>query len=98
MVKIQKNTDSNLKERKETQEQRGVAIPIEKLPGVYANVALIHHTRNEFVLDFILDIAGQANFVSRIITSPEHIKRLNNVLNQNIKKYEENFGEIIIPK
>jgi hypothetical protein len=77
-------------------EERGITIPLEKLPGAYCNTAFVHHTKNEFALDFILDIAGQANFVSRVITSPDHIKRLNNALTENIKKYEDKFGKIKI--
>ena len=90
---------SNVKKEKEMRDRpREIAMPLEKLAGVYANSALIHHTKNEFVLDFILDVAGQANFVSRVITSPDHIKRLNNVISENLKHYEEKFGEIKIKK
>lgn len=31
-----------------------------------------------------------------IVMSPQHAKALAKLLNENIKKYEENFGEIII--
>ena len=40
--------------------------------GRYANVALITHTRNEFVFDFALAYPQQSPVVvSRVITSPD---------------------------
>jgi hypothetical protein len=83
-------------EAKASQEQKDLELtaPLEKLAGSYSNVALVRHTKNEFVIDFILNISGQASLVSRVITSPEHIKRLKDALAENIKKYEENFGKI----
>lgn len=56
--------------------------------GVYSNLALIHHTDNEFALDFFLQLAGRTQLVSRVILSPDHIKRLNKALEENIKKFE----------
>ena len=36
----------------------------------------------------------KAKVKSRIILTPEHAKRLLSALNENIQKYEENFGSI----
>jgi hypothetical protein len=94
MANNSKKTRSKIDIKKGKEKQ--IAAPLEKLPGVYTNSAVIHHTKNEFVLDFILDVAGQANFVSRVITSPYHMKRLNNVITNNLKHFEEKFGEIKI--
>jgi hypothetical protein len=32
--------------------------------------------------------------VSRIIVSPGHVKRIVSALNDNLKKYEQKFGEV----
>ena len=76
------------------------AIPViarnELISGSYCNIALIHHTEREFVMDFIFAIANQSSLVSRVITNPQHIKMVHKVLGENIEKYEEKFGEIQI--
>jgi hypothetical protein len=63
--------------------------------GRYANVAIIAHTRDEFILDFALAYPGQTPSVgSRVITSPHHAKALLRSLEDNVRKYEARFGEI----
>jgi hypothetical protein len=57
--------------------------------GVYTNVALIHHTKNEFIMDFLLQFGGEAQLVSRVILSPSHMKALQEAINQNIEKYNQ---------
>ncbi|MBU2614667.1 MAG: DUF3467 domain-containing protein, partial [Elusimicrobia bacterium] len=46
--------------------------------GIYCNLALISHNETEFVFDFIFvqPQAPKAKIRSRIITSPQHMKRL----------------------
>ena len=67
--------------------------------GVYTNLAMIGHSENEFILDFIFlqPQAPKAKVRSRIITSPGHAKRLLAALQDNISKYESRFGEIKMP-
>ncbi len=66
--------------------------------GRYANVAVIAHTKDEFVVDFALAYPGQAPLLqSRIITSPQHAKALLRSLEDNIRRYEARFGEIATP-
>jgi len=64
--------------------------------GIYSNLAIITHSNAEFVLDFVRVLPGvpKAKVRSRIILSPFHAKRLLLALSDNIRKYEENFGEI----
>ena len=71
-----------------------VKISDEILRGVYANMVQIGHGPEEFVLDFmnIFPPAGTVN--ARVIISPSHAKRLAMALQENIKKYEEQFGTI----
>lgn len=66
--------------------------------GRYANVAVIAHTKDEFILDFALAYPGQSPSVgSRVITSPHHAKALLRSLEDNVRKYESRFGEIREP-
>ncbi|MDH4263847.1 MAG: DUF3467 domain-containing protein [Spirochaetia bacterium] len=69
----------------------------EILKGTYANVTNIGHTQEEFLIDFLLVQQQPAPFgklVSRIIVSPGHARRLLTALQDNIRKYEENFGKM----
>ena len=67
--------------------------------GFYANLALITHSSSEFIVDFASMLPGleKANVGSRIILAPEHAKRLVMALQENIYKYEQQFGKIQIP-
>ena len=62
----------------------------------YSNLAIISHSRSEFVLDFAATLPGlpKAQVGDRIIMNPEHAKRLMNALFDNISKYEAQFGVI----
>lgn len=64
--------------------------------GIYANLAVIAHSSSEFIIDFIRVLPGipKANVKSRIILTPENAKRLLFALQDNIVKYEEQFGPI----
>ncbi len=66
------------------------------LLGQYANLALIHHTAEEFTLNFIYVFpnVAQGKLVSSIILSPGHAKRLLRALAENIGRYETQFGSI----
>ena len=66
--------------------------------GRYANMALIAHTRDEFIVDFALAYPGQPPMVNaRVITSPQHAKALLKSLEDNIRRYESRFGDIAEP-
>ena len=64
--------------------------------GKYSNLAMVGHGPNEFLIDFIFAAPGmpRAPVVSRVILSPENAKQLMFALTDNIKKYENQFGEI----
>jgi hypothetical protein len=67
----------------------------EVLSGQYANVAQITHTQEEFVLDFMTIFPPQGTLASRIILSPGHMKRIVRAMDDNIQKYEVQFGAIV---
>ena len=64
--------------------------------GSYSNLAIITHSRSEFIVDFATMLPGlpKPEIGSRIIMTPEHAKRLLNALQDNIIKYENQFGFI----
>ena len=66
----------------------------EILKGEYANAMQVMHTKEEFVMDFLSTFPPVANLVSRVIVSPGQMKLIARALNENIKKYEEQFGSV----
>lgn len=66
--------------------------------GRYANLVLINHSENEFLLDFafLQPQNPRAKVCARIISSPRHTKRLLRALEKNIERFEDRFGEIDI--
>jgi hypothetical protein len=71
------------------------------LKGRYANLMSVSHTPEEFVMDFFaVTPAGEGprgHLVSRVIVSPSHYKRIVAALADNLRKYEEQFGEVEDP-
>ncbi len=62
--------------------------------GRYSNSMFIAHGPEEFIIDWLLNSPTGAHLVSRIIVTPGHVKRIINALSDNLKRYEEKFGEI----
>jgi hypothetical protein len=85
----------------ENEEQQGLQIelPQNVAQGEYANFAIITHGSSDFVVDFarVLPGVSKAQVCSRIILAPEHAKRLLGALQENVMRYEREFGTIKIP-
>jgi Protein of unknown function (DUF3467). len=76
-----------------------IEIKPEVAQGRYSNLAIITHSSSEFILDFAQNMPGmpKVQVGSRIVMTPEHAKRLLGALNENIRKYESQYGEIRLP-
>lgn len=79
--------------------QLQIDIPDDVVAGVYSNFAVISHSSSEFVVDFAQIAPGvaKASVRSRVILAPEHAKRLIQALQENIVRYEGEYGRIQIP-
>lgn len=66
--------------------------------GNYANLAIISHSTAEFIIDFARVMPGQNQtpVTSRIVMTPEHAKRLLMALEDNVAKYEQQYGKITL--
>jgi len=64
--------------------------------GAYVNMALLNHNETEFVIDFIYvqPQAPKAVVRARVINSPKHMKRFLLAMQDNVAKYEAQFGKI----
>jgi len=83
------------------QSQIQVQVDAQHATGVYSNLMMITHRKEEFILDFLFvqpqrNPQGQAvaNLRSRVITTPEHMKRILKAMEENIDRYEQTFGVI----
>lgn len=64
--------------------------------GIYSNLAIITHSNVEFIVDFVSVMPGiqKGEVRSRIILTPQNAKRLLSALGDNLRKFEEQNGEI----
>ena len=85
----------------EEQKNNGLQLelPQDVAQGKYSNFAIITHSSSDFILDFARVLPGlpKAQVKSRVILAPEHAKRLLAALQENIMRYEQEFGTIRIP-
>lgn len=84
-----------------TQQQIELQIDPHQASGVYSNLMMISHRKEEFVLDFLFLQPQQlpqgrsvAALRARVVTSPEHAKRILRALQENLRRYEDSFGVI----
>jgi hypothetical protein len=86
----------NMPHEKEVAGQINIELSEEVAEGDYANLVMIAHSAEEFILDFIRVMPGlpKARVKSRVIVTPHHAKRLLHALAENIGRYEATHGEI----
>lgn len=85
---------------KEQQQNLKLNIAPDVAAGTYSNLVVISHTPAEVVMDFAQMLPGTegATIRQRIIMNPIHAKRTLAALNDNIRKYEQQFGTIEEPR
>jgi len=62
--------------------------------GVYCNNMVVAHTKEEFIMDFMMVAPPTGAVTARVVISPGHMKRVISALQNNLKKYEDKFGKI----
>ena len=72
-----------------------ISFPQELQGGRYANNMHVIHTKEEFIMDFMMVVPPTGAITARVIVSPGHMKRIFNALGENIRKYEEKFGTLV---
>lgn len=75
-----------------------IEIPADLVPA-YANLARIAHAPAEFVLEFARILPGETRAVvnTRLIMAPVALKAFAHAVNENLGRYEANFGTINLP-
>ena len=86
-------------DEKNNQQGLQLELPQDVAQGEYVNFAIITHSSSDFVIDFARVLPGlpKAQVKSRVILAPEHAKRLLAALQENVMRYEKEFGTIRIP-
>ncbi len=62
--------------------------------GEYANAMQVSHNNDEIQIVFLNIFPPSGKVTGKIITTPGHFKRMVKAMQENVKKYEEKFGEI----
>ena len=83
-------------QKKQQGNQINIELTEEIADGIYSNLAIISHSQSEFIVDFVRILPGvnKAKVKSRIILTPQHAKRLSKALADNVRKFEQQHGEI----
>lgn len=70
------------------------------LDAIYSNLVVIQHSPSEFIFDFarVLPNMPTAKVGARIVMTPMHTRLLLRALQENIEKYEAQFGPIYVPQ
>jgi len=77
-------------------QQIQLELPPELEEGTYSNLTIIASSLSEFVIDFarIMPNSIKAKVKSRVILTPESVKRFMFALQDNIFKHEQKHGKI----
>jgi hypothetical protein len=81
-----------------TENELNIELNSDVAQGSYSNLAIITHSSSEFIIDFIRMLPGvpKAQVNNRIIMTAEHAKRLYLALQDNIAKFESQYGDIVL--
>lgn len=79
---------------KTTRQQVKITFPENLRGGVYSNNMFVTHTKEEFILDFMMISPPVGSVTARVVISPGHMKRMVSALKANLEKYESKFGKL----
>ena len=83
-----------MSEKTSPQKEIKINLPANLQGSVYCNLLRVSHTREEFIMDFMMVHESAGAVTSRVIMSPGHMKRTVSALQSNLKKYEADIGTI----
>jgi len=77
-----------------TKQEVKVVFPDNLKGGVYSNNMMVAHSKEEFILDFMMVSPPVGSVTARVVISPGHMKRMISALKSNLEKYEAKFGKL----
>ena len=80
-------------------QQIQVDIDADRAEGIYSNLAFLHLSPSEFILDFARLLPGvpKAKVHARVVLTPAGAKALLRSLGDNVERFEKTHGEIRLP-
>ena len=97
-----------MKMKKPKHRPQGMKMQIKRTePARFTTDAIIHHTQTEFRITYFdtwtilqqpTENIAIKDVVAEVILTPRHAKALLKALEDNIAKYEKQYGEIKLPK
>ena len=89
-------------EKKEPKKPQSRKVKVEISPdleAIYSNFAVISHTASEIMVDFarILPNTPAARVRARVVITPLNAKLFLRALQENLDKFEAQYGEINLP-
>lgn len=67
----------------------------DNIPGAeYANAMQVNHNKDEFQMMFLNIMGVSGRVTGKILTNPGHFKRIIAAMAENLKKYEDQFGQV----
>jgi hypothetical protein len=84
------------KPQPQQQQQVQIKADEKELLGQYSNLVVVHHNQEEFTLNFVymFPTAPQGKLIASMIVNPRHAKRLMRALEENVSRYEAQFGPL----
>ena len=88
--------NQKINQPQQMQQRLNIELGEKEAEGIYSNLAMIVHSPNEIIIDFARIMPGspKSRVQARIIMTPAHAKMLKQALEDNLKKFEAQFGEI----
>jgi hypothetical protein len=82
--------------KQQQQQQAQIKADEKELLGQYSNLVVVHHNAEEFTLNFVymFPTVAQGKLVASLILNPRHAKRLLRALEENVSRYEAQFGKL----
>lgn len=95
------NPDDKSPDEPHSQEVRhspvGALVPAHVAMGTFSTGAVVLQGQHEFIVDFLLRMQQPQQVAARIVMPPQVVAQFIQALQENIRKHEARFGEILLP-
>lgn len=75
----------------------GALVPAHVASGIFSTGAVVLQGQHEFIVDYLLRMQQPQQVAARIVMPPPVIAQFIQALQDNLKKHEDRFGEILLP-
>ncbi len=93
--------DENSPDQPQSQEVRhshvGALVPAHVARGIFSTGAVVLQGQHEFIVDFLLRMQQPQQVAARIVLPPAVVAQFIQALQENLKKHEDRFGQILLP-